>query len=195
MDMTATTDSSEPITDFSYKPTLAGEKVTLVPLGPEHAEALHEALEDSEVNRLTGTRRSFTLRKIQQVFATRPFSENRLDLAIIDNATGKCVGEAVLNEWDPDSRKCNYRIAIGPSGQGRGLGTEAGRLIVGYGIEKLHLNRISLGVYDFNRRALRSYERIGFVQEGIERQSMRWDGEYHDQIFMAVLAQDWKSSN
>lgn len=193
--MTAASDPSEPITDFSYKPTLDGEKVTLVPQGPEHAEALHECLDDPEVNRLTGTRSDFTLRRLQQIYATRPYSTNRLDLTIIDKATGECVGEVVLNEWDPDSRKCNYRIAIGPKGQGRGLGTEAGRLIVGYGIEKLHLNRISLGVYDFNPRALRSYERIGFVHEGIERQSLRWDGEYHDQIFMAVLAEDWKSSN
>jgi hypothetical protein len=48
---------------------------------------------------------------------------------------------------------CNFRILIAPRGRDRGLGSEATRLIVGYGFERLHLHRISLEVYAFNPRA------------------------------------------
>jgi RimJ/RimL family protein N-acetyltransferase len=121
-------------------------------------------------------------------------SDDRLDLAVVDKASGVVVGEAVLNEWDPDNQSCNFRILIGPSGQGRGLGTEATRLIVGYGIEKLGLHRISLGVYAFNPRAQRAYEKAGFTTEGVLRDALLWDGEWVDEVVMSVLAQDWVPS-
>ena len=54
-----------------------------------------------------------------------------------------------------ENQNCSFRIALGPAGRGRGLGTEATRLIVGYGFERLGLYRISLEVYSFNPRGLR----------------------------------------
>jgi hypothetical protein len=44
---------------FATKPTLTGERVRLVPLGLQHAEALHRFTTDPETRRLTGTHRSF----------------------------------------------------------------------------------------------------------------------------------------
>jgi RimJ/RimL family protein N-acetyltransferase len=79
------------------------------------------------------------------------------------------------------------------SGQGRGLGTEATRLIVGYGIEELGLHWIDLGVYSFNPRAQRAYEKAGFVVEGVRRHDLRWEGEWIDSIVMSVLAPEWRA--
>ena len=107
-------------------------------------------------------------------FTSRNDTDDRLDLAIVDRASGACVGEAVLNQWDPGSQSCNFRILIGPAGQNRGLGTEATRLIVGYGFEHLGLHRISLEVYAFNPRARRAYEKAGFRAEGVLRESLRY---------------------
>ena len=86
-----------------------------------------------------------------------------------------------------------HRRAEEASGQGRGLGTEATRLIVGYGIEELGLHRIELGVYSFNPRAQRAYEKAGFVVEGVRREALLWDGEWVDSIVMSVLASEWKT--
>ena len=91
--------------------------------------------------------------------------DRRLDLAVTDKVTGECLGEAVLNQWDPGNESCNFRIFIGPKGRGRGLGTEATRLIVGYGFEHLGLHRISLEVYAFNPRARRSLVRLSLSIE------------------------------
>ncbi|QSB05603.1 GNAT family N-acetyltransferase [Natronoglycomyces albus] len=186
----STTDDFRP--DFYRKPTLSGDLVTLVPLGADYGEQLFHALNDPEVARLTGSRGSFELKKLMPIIAARRFADDRLDLAVIDNATQKVVGEVVLNEWEPENRSCNYRIALGPQGQGRGLGTEAGCLIIDYGFQKLRLNRISLGVYAFNPRGIRSYEKIGFVVEGRQRQALLWDGEYVDHVIMSLLAEEWR---
>jgi len=179
------------VTDFSYKPTLTGELVILRPVDEGDYEALAVAMADPDVTRFTGSRGEIGEEKARAWYRTRKDQTDRLDLAIVDKATGLVVGEAVLNEWDPDNQSCNFRILIGPSGQGRGLGTEATRLIVGYGIEEIGLHRISLGVYAFNPRAQRAYEKAGFVVEGRLRDELYWDGEWVDSIVMSVLAPEW----
>jgi len=52
------------------------------------------------------------------------------------------------------------------------------------------LHRVSLGVYDFNPRAQRVYEKCGFSHEGRLREALRWDGQWHDELLMAVLHSD-----
>jgi RimJ/RimL family protein N-acetyltransferase len=71
------------------------------------------------------------------------------------------------------------------------MGTEATRLIVGYGFEMLRLHRISLEVYAFNPRARRAYEKVGFVAEGVLRDALLWDGERVDATVMSILAPEW----
>ena len=124
-------------------------------------------------------------------YGTRNDQPDRLDLAVTDKASGECVGEVVLNQWDPGNESCNFRILIGPRGRDRGLGTEATRLIVGYGFERLGLHRISLEVYAFNPRARRAYEKAGFRAEGVLRESLRYNGEWIDATVMSVLAPEW----
>ena len=191
MSFDESTDRLRAVTDFAHKPTLTGELVVLRPLDESDYDALRAAMDDPDVARLTGSHAEIGEEQARQWMRTRKDQTDRLDLAIVDKASGEVVGEAVLNDWDADNHCCNFRILIGPAGQGRGLGTEATRLIVGYGIEEIGLHRISLGVYAFNPRAQRAYEKAGFVAEGRLRDALLWDGEWFDEIVMSVLATDW----
>jgi RimJ/RimL family protein N-acetyltransferase len=187
--------------DFASKPTLTGERVVLRPYVPADLPALQAAMADLDLLRLTGSVHSkadalapLTPEQEQarlDWFNSRNQTDDRLDLAVVDKASGDCVGEAVLNEWDPGSQSCNFRILIGPAGQNRGLGTEATRLIVGYGFEHLGLHRISLEVYAFNPRAHRVYEKAGFRVEGVLRESFRWEDQWIDATVMSILASEW----
>ena len=47
-------------------------------------------------------------------------------------------------------------------------------------------------VFAFNARAYRVYEKVGFVKEGVLRNALRWEGQWHDAIVMSVLAPDWE---
>ncbi|MFU8850345.1 GNAT family N-acetyltransferase [Micromonospora sp. SL1-18] len=164
--------------DFSVKPTLTGDRVILRPFVDDDVAAFQVAIADPEVVRLTGSPpgEKFDLNRLRAWYGSRNSQTDRLDLAVVDKATGECVGEVVLNEWDGHNRSCNFRTLIGPAGRDRGLGTEAVRLIVGYGFEQLGLHRTSLEVFAFNPRARRVYEKVGFVAEGTLRQVLR-DGE------------------
>ena len=187
--------------DFSAKPTLTGEKVVLRPFGDDDLPAIRAVLLDPEARILTGSVHDEAQARAAEApdeekslldwYRSRADQGDRLDLAVVDKAAGRCVGEAVLNQWDPGNESCNFRILLGPAGRDRGLGTEATRLIVGYGFERLGLHRISLEVYAFNPRARRAYEKVGFRPEGVLRESLRYNGEWIDATIMSILAPEW----
>jgi RimJ/RimL family protein N-acetyltransferase len=181
------------------KPNLMGSRVLLRPFEEQDFPAMGEALADPEVLRLTGsihaseeaTGRSAVLdEKGLEWYRTRNTAADRLDLAIIELATGGCVGEAVLNDYSSGNASCNFRTAIGPKGRDRGLGSEATKLIVGCGLRSLGLHRIELSVFAFNPRAQRVYEKAGFRVEGTARDALRFDGAWIDAIYMSILSTD-----
>jgi RimJ/RimL family protein N-acetyltransferase len=181
-------------TNFAAKPTLQGERVELRPVEAADAAAMLTA--DPETIRLTGTHayaEFFTLESLENWYATRAGHDDRLDLSIIERATGEWAGEVVLSELDAANESCAFRIALqGPRFYGRGLGSEATRLIVDYAFTVAGVHRIELEVFDFNPRARHVYARAGFVHEGTKRDALRWDGEWVDCHGMALLDRDWK---
>ena len=187
-------------TAFSVKPTLRGERVVLRPFTPTDIDAMGPVLADPDVNRLTGSVHSTseaTSRSPVHDDATRRWYEtraeqaDRLDLAVVDRATDRCVGEVVLNAWEPENQACSFRILLGPRGRDRGLGSEATRLVLRHAFTATDLHRVELGVYAFNARARHVYERAGFVVEGTRRAALVFDGERIDEITMSVLRPEW----
>lgn len=75
---------------------------------------------------------------------------------------------------------------------GKGYGTDAMRILLRYAFEELNLHRLSLSVFEYNSRAIRSYEKVGFVIEGRARQFLNRDGRRYDMIFMGILRDEWK---
>ncbi|MFI0987644.1 GNAT family N-acetyltransferase [Streptomyces exfoliatus] len=177
--------------DFLHKPILTGDLVVLRPVTEEDVPALLPMFEDAEANRLTGNHAHFDEAALRKWYGSRGDQDDRLDLAVVERATGRVVGEAVLSLWDEPNESCSFRIGLVPDVVGRGLGTEATRLIVGYGFGSLGLYRISLEVYAFNPRAHRAYEKAGFRAEGVLRGALLWEGERVDATVMSVLAPEW----
>jgi RimJ/RimL family protein N-acetyltransferase len=187
--------------DWLSKPTLTGTLVHLRPFTADDVGAMRVILEDPEVHRLTGSIHRAAdhgpgdvedEERLRSWYATRAEADGRLDLAVVERASGTVVGEVVLNEWDGENNSCNFRTLIGPAGRNRGIGTEATRLIIGHGFETLRLHRISLDVFSFNPRAQRVYQKVGFVVEGVAREAFRWEDEWIDEIWMSILDREWE---
>ena len=192
----------QPEAGFSVKPTLTGELVLLRPFDlDQDASAIREWLTDPEVARYTDGDPGLeppaawdeeAERRMREWYGTRAGQPDRLDLAVVDRVSLRCVGEAVLNVWSPANRSCNFRILMTAAGRDRGLGTEAVRLTVGYGFERLGMNRISLTVFGHNPRGRRAYEKVGFVLEGTRREALLFGDTWIDDHDMAILASEWR---
>lgn len=74
---------------------------------------------------------------------------------------------------------------------GKGYGGEAMKLLVRFAFLELNMHRVSLDVFDYNPRAIRSYEKAGFRVEGRQREMILRDGVRTDVLFMGVLREDW----
>lgn len=175
------------------KPVLIGSRVILRPITAADAPAMFASLSDEEGRRLTGTQKSFTFEQVQEHCQRVVGADDRVDLAITLKDGGDYVGEAVLKDIDGVNRTAGFRIAL--AGQvhfGKGYGTEATRLLIDHGMRTLRLHRIELEVYDFNPRAQRVYEKVGFVREGVRRDVLLWDGVYHSAIVMGLLEHEYQ---
>jgi RimJ/RimL family protein N-acetyltransferase len=158
---------------------------------------VHRMLQDAEAAILTGTVHSssqttlqWTVDDLRVTYERWSSADDRLVLAVIDQATNAMVGEVVLNDWNQVNRSCGFRILLGAEGRGRGLGSEATELIVRHGIHELGLHRIALEVYAFNPRARHVYEKVGFRYEGTGRDALWFDEQWIDVHYMSILETD-----
>jgi len=102
------------------------------------------------------------------------------------------VGSIDLHQLDMRNGSAGLGIAIGqPDDTGQGYGSDALRAMIAFGFGELRLERIWLDVYDYNERARRVYERVGFVHEGILRHALYRAGAHRDVHRMAILRADW----
>jgi len=107
-------------------------------------------------------------------------------------ADGRPVGSCDLHSVDQTNGSAGIGIGIGdPADTGSGLGTDALEALLDFGFGQLRLERLHLDVYDFNRRAIRSYEKAGLTHEGVARRAIYRDGRFHDVVLMAILRDEW----
>lgn len=113
--------------------------------------------------------------------------------SIIDKKRKKIIGFAGLYTINGQTRSAELRIIIGDKNiHGKGVGTISVRYVVKYAFEKLNLNKVWLGVNAKSKGALRCYEKVGFMKEGILRQEIYRNNQYYDAIRMSILRREWE---
>lgn len=106
--------------------------------------------------------------------------------------SGHLIGTVRLHSPTVSDRRAQIAIGLLDSDRlGQGFGTEALRLVIDHAFDGLGLHRLSLRVLADNDRAIRCYSRLGFVEEGRERESARVPGGWQDDLIMGLLADDW----
>lgn len=73
----------------------------------------------------------------------------------------------------------------------KGYGTDMMKLCLQYAFTELCVERVSLGLHEYNPRALRSYEKAGFRLEGRTRKDLRREGQRYDSLWMGILREEW----
>lgn len=171
-----------------------GNHVYLRPISMDDVDFYYEKLFDSEVRKLTGTQNNFTREWIHQYIDRKTQDPSNLLFLIAMRETDEVIGDIALQDLDLVNRNANIRISI-DSGEhrGKGLGKEALVLLLDYGFGIKNLHRIELEVFAYNERAIRAYEKVGFKREGIKREVLYYDHQYHDAITMSMLENEFRA--
>lgn len=119
-----------------------------------------------------------------------PHSAHGTAWAIHENVSGDLIGTTAITEIDEIRGQCLFRIVIGEKlAWGNGYGTDATRLVVAEAFERFRLDVVNLEVFNHNERALRSYLKVGFQENG---RSEEWARETRlEVIAMRLLRNDW----
>jgi RimJ/RimL family protein N-acetyltransferase len=102
--------------------------------------------------------------------------------------TQRLIGSCQLHSINAIHRSAELQIRLGESeGRGHGYGTEAVQLLLDFAFKDLNLRRVYVHVLVTNGRALRLYEKAGFVREGTLREAAHIDGQYVDIALLGIL--------
>lgn len=175
---------------------LQGEKVKLKPLEREHIDLFLKWFNDPEITQYLLMYRPLTRDMEEEWFNGLKNREDFIIFSIVvteKNETDKLIGNCGITiDWKNRIGICG--ITIGEKNfHGKGYGTEAMKLLVDYGFKTLNLNRMQLETYEFNTRALKSYKKVGFVEEGLRREAIYINGNYHDCIMLGLLRSEWEN--
>lgn len=162
---------------------------------PENLAAFQRWYRDPEIARLTRYRTDpMTPDDIERYFRARVLGGDTLSYAIHQTDGDRLIGSATFSQLDVSNGSVTYHITIGERDcWGRGYGTEATELMLRLAFEELGLHRVALAVFEFNRRAIRSYEKAGFRVEGRLRDTILRGGRHWDEISMSILEHEWRA--
>jgi RimJ/RimL family protein N-acetyltransferase len=170
---------------------LEGEKVRLRPISERDLQSFVKWLADPEVTKWLAEMDSPpTLEEEHDWYEGKREDPDNVMWAV-ETLDGRLVGTTELRLM-PKRRKAELGIVImDKSAWSRGLGTDTVRLVVDYAFDELDLNRVELTTDEDNHRAIRCYEKVGFVREGLFRQHRLLDEKFGNSIAMAVLRDEW----
>ena len=172
---------------------LKGKRLKLTPLKKEYIDKFLGWLNDPEITQYLMRFRPLTREMEEEWYNNLKSREDKIIFSILLNEDNQLIGNCGIEDLNWIDRTAICGVFIGDKEkQGKGYGTEALHLLVDYAFNTLNLNRIELLVYDFNDRAIRCYQKVGFIEEGRKRQAVFKNGKYYNVIFMSILREEWK---
>lgn len=110
----------------------------------------------------------------------------------IETLDGKYIGGCGINKIDWKNSSAEVGIFIGDKNYwGKGYGTDTMKVLVRFIFDQMNIHKVKLKVKAFNERAIRSYGKCGFKEEGVLRGEVFIDGQYHDEILMGILREEY----
>lgn len=113
----------------------------------------------------------------------------------ICNETDEYLGTISLKDIDFISKHAEYAISIRKKAQGQGLGYQSTREILRIAFEELQLNKVYLNVLSDNKRAIKLYEKSGFIYEGEAREHLYLRGCFRSLKWYSILAEEYYRIN
>ena len=167
---------------------IEGRRIILRPITEADTEDIVRWRNSPEVLKYFIFREPFTAEMHNNWLKTKVASGQVIQYIIVRKEDNKAVGSVYLKDIDMHNQSAEYGIFIGESSaRGCGLGSETAKLFTDFAFNRLGLHRISLRLLAQNKAAHRSYERAGFVVEGIFADMVKLDGQFTDIIFMARI--------
>jgi RimJ/RimL family protein N-acetyltransferase len=182
---------------MDYPSSWRGERVRLRAIEPEDWERHFATNVDTEAQRY-GYYVPFpqsaerTREKTKSDAATDMATAERVALAIEALDTGELVGQISAHGIDQRNGTFEYGIGIFRDFWKEGYATEAIVLLFRYYFDELRFQKANATVYSFNAPSLAMHRKLGFKEEGCIRRNLYTNGEYHDEFWFGMTAEEFR---
>jgi len=146
-------------------PKLAGRKVNLRPLRDDDLDRRAEWLKDRETYELfTGSPPSRAYRRSDaEWWCENLEADTQAVVFAIETKTGRHIGDIDLHAIDQVDKTGKLTVLVGEkSAWDSGFGTDAIGTLLRHAFAELDLEQVKLRVFNFNKRAIRCYQKCGF---------------------------------
>lgn len=114
---------------------------------------------------------------------------------ILAREDDRLIGKALIECVDWTNGNGYIRLGIGePEFRRRGYGSQALHMLLRYAFDELNLFRVTAVVPAYNERALRLFQKFGFMDEVCRRDALFYDGKFWDVIAFGLLNTEWRES-
>lgn len=171
---------------------LVGENVALGPVDSSHLPKILKWMNDMDVLQYLTTVNQRVTEDNEKIFMEKVLKDPLYHYygIFLDE---ELIGSVGLKDVDLTNRTAALGIVIGEKQHwDKGYGTEAIHLLLDYAFNVLNINNIILTTIGFNDRAVRCYEKAGFKVIGKRRKARFYGGKYHDEIYMDMLADEFR---
>jgi RimJ/RimL family protein N-acetyltransferase len=176
------------------RPFLVGSRVYLRSLDTDDLDSAYlQWVNDSETVRFLAAGRFPTTRAgLERHLRSSGRQAGNLFLAIVRQDDDRHIGNIRLGPIDWVNRVGPIGILIGePDCHGKGYGREAVSLVAQHAFEQLGLNKVTAGAHGDHAAYIRMFTAAGFAIEGSQRQHLYRDGQYRDNVLMALLRDEF----
>lgn len=174
---------------------LRGENVVLRPLGKSDLPRLLRWINDPEVRHFLEAYLPMSEKDEEDWLENLGKRKPNEILLAIETVDGVHIGNIGLHRIHWRDRTATTGAMIGEKEYwGKGLGTEAKMLLLDYAFNTLNLRKICSQVLAFNKRSAAYSKKCGYVEEGVFREHIFRNGEYHDLINLAVFREGFEQA-
>jgi RimJ/RimL family protein N-acetyltransferase len=179
------------------RPLLRGQRTWLRPIEERDLAAYVAAMNDSEVGGWAGFKAPMSVEQAKDWL--KQMNEKTRDwrgffFTVCELGDDRFIGTTWLKDLNLVDGNAELAIVMDRDHIGAGWGTDAQRALLEFAFVNLGLARVYLTVYADNKRAIRSYEKLGFKSEGVMRQSWRGPRGLSDNKLMAILREEWEAT-
>ncbi len=115
--------------------------------------------------------------------------------AIEKNDDREFIGYISAKNINYIHRHADFGIILLKKFRGKGYASEAMKLFFNYLFNDLNLHKIKLEVLEDNFTAIKLYEKIGFVKEGLLKEHIWQDGKFKNLVIMSLFSTNFKMEN
>lgn len=172
------------------EPFLKGKRIFLEGLSKKHvSEKYTQWFNDKEVCRENSHGRAlYTISMTRQYVKSVDRSDKIAAFAIITRDTREHIGNISLGKISWENNSGDISILIGEKDYwGKGIATEAYRLLIDYGFNKLRLHRLESGMTVRNKAMIKVAKKVGMKKEGVMNDALYKDGQYVDIVRLAII--------